>query len=155
MCQADHVRGVIPGDTLTTPSVKRSSCRWHPGQEIHSRLQLLWTPSSTSSTSQVAVRRCGTACCRLSTTMILKAVFKLLQTTACHKNMGNLIAGEPRSSPQCNSHCYIPGSICSVWQCGPCCCPYFKSINLFLESKATIQGMLWASQLCSADVQLQ
>ncbi|KAK1337623.1 hypothetical protein QTO34_002256 [Cnephaeus nilssonii] len=32
---------------------------------------------------------------------------------------------------------------------------YFKFINLFLETKATIQGMLWASQLCSADVELQ
>lgn len=32
---------------------------------------------------------------------------------------------------------------------------YFKFINLFLETNATIQGMLWASQLCSADVELQ
>lgn len=70
------------------------------------------------------MRRCGTVCCRLlSTMMIFKTVFKLLQTTACHKNMGNLIAGEPRSSPRCSSHCCIPSSICSVWRCGPCCCP--------------------------------
>lgn len=97
-----------------------------------------------------------------------KKVFEVLQALACHKNMvmvrgytlgvfGNLIAGEPHSSPLVQfSLLYSRLHLCSMAMQALLLSTYFKFIKLFLETKATIQGVLWSiSQLCSADVELQ
>ncbi|KAJ1073058.1 hypothetical protein K5549_015201 [Capra hircus] len=87
-----------------------------------------------------------------------KTVFEALQAPACHENMvkvggyilgefGNLIAGDPRSSPPVQfSLLHSKFHLCSVATRALLLSTYIKFINLFPETKATIQG---------ADVELQ
>uniref|UniRef100_H0XFI2 AP-2 complex subunit alpha n=1 Tax=Otolemur garnettii TaxID=30611 RepID=H0XFI2_OTOGA len=97
-----------------------------------------------------------------------KTVFEALQAPACHENMvkvggyilgefGNLIAGDPRSSPPVQfSLLHSKFHLCSVATRALLLSTYIKFINLFPETKATIQGVLRAgSQLRNADVELQ
>uniref|UniRef100_H9FQK7 AP-2 complex subunit alpha n=1 Tax=Macaca mulatta TaxID=9544 RepID=H9FQK7_MACMU len=97
-----------------------------------------------------------------------KTVFEALQAPACHENMvkvggyilgefGNLIAGDPRSSPPVQfSLLHSKFHLCSVATRALLLSTYIKFINLFPETKATIQAVLRAgSQLRNADVELQ
>uniref|UniRef100_M3ZB39 AP-2 complex subunit alpha n=1 Tax=Nomascus leucogenys TaxID=61853 RepID=M3ZB39_NOMLE len=94
--------------------------------------------------------------------------YAALQAPACHENMvkvggyilgefGNLIAGDPRSSPPVQfSLLHSKFHLCSVATRALLLSTYIKFINLFPETKATIQGVLRAgSQLRNADVELQ
>uniref|UniRef100_G3RTG9 AP-2 complex subunit alpha n=1 Tax=Gorilla gorilla gorilla TaxID=9595 RepID=G3RTG9_GORGO len=85
-----------------------------------------------------------------------KTVFEALQAPACHENMvkvggyilgefGNLIAGDPRSSPPVQfSLLHSKFHLCSVATRALLLSTYIKFINLFPETKATIQGVLRA-----------
>ncbi|XP_076879213.1 AP-2 complex subunit alpha-2 isoform X2 [Brachyhypopomus gauderio] len=97
-----------------------------------------------------------------------KTVFEALQAPACHENLvkvggyilgefGNLIAGDPRSSPLIQFNLlHSKFHLCSVPTRALLLSAYVKFINLFPEAKGTIQEVLRAdSQLRNADVELQ
>ncbi|XP_022082511.1 AP-2 complex subunit alpha-2-like [Acanthaster planci] len=97
-----------------------------------------------------------------------KMVFEALQAPACHENMvkvggyilgefGNLIAGDPRSSPQVQFHLlHSKFHLCSAPTRGLLLSTYVKFINLFPEIKQTIQDVLKNdNQLRNADAELQ
>ncbi|XP_026879722.1 AP-2 complex subunit alpha-2 isoform X2 [Electrophorus electricus] len=97
-----------------------------------------------------------------------KTVFEALQAPACHENLvkvggyilgefGNLIAGDPRSSPLIQFNLlHSKFHLCSVPTRALLLSAYVKFINLFPEVKGTIQEVLRAdSQLRNADVELQ
>ncbi|XP_045887986.1 AP-2 complex subunit alpha-2 isoform X2 [Micropterus dolomieu] len=97
-----------------------------------------------------------------------KTVFEALQAPACHENLvkvggyilgefGNLIAGDPRSSPLVQFNLlHSKFHLCSVPTRALLLSAYIKFINLFPEVKATIQDVLRSdSQLRNADVELQ
>ncbi|KAM3823503.1 AP-2 complex subunit alpha-1 isoform 2-T2 [Vipera latastei] len=91
-----------------------------------------------------------------------------LQAPACHENMvkvggyilgefGNLIAGDPRSSPLVQFNLlHSKFHLCSVSTRALLLSTYIKFINLFPETKGTIQEVLRSdSQIRNADVELQ
>ncbi|XP_051885515.1 AP-2 complex subunit alpha-2-like [Pristis pectinata] len=97
-----------------------------------------------------------------------KTVFEALQASACHENLvkvggyilgefGNLIAGDPRSSPLVQfSLLHSKFHLCSVATRALLLSTYIKFVNLFPEIKSTIQDVLRSdSQLRNADVELQ
>ncbi|XP_048828638.1 AP-2 complex subunit alpha-2 isoform X4 [Brienomyrus brachyistius] len=97
-----------------------------------------------------------------------KTVFEALQAPACHENLvkvggyilgefGNLIAGDPRSSPLVQFNLlHSKFHLCSVPSRALLLSTYIKFINLFPEVKGTIQEVLRSdSQLRNADVELQ
>ncbi|TSM20284.1 AP-2 complex subunit alpha-2 [Bagarius yarrelli] len=97
-----------------------------------------------------------------------KTVFEALQAPACHENLvkvggyilgefGNLIAGDPRSSPLIQFNLlHSKFHLCSVPTRALLLSAYVKFINLFPEVKNTIQEVLRSdSQLRNADVELQ
>ncbi|XP_066556501.1 AP-2 complex subunit alpha-2 isoform X2 [Amia ocellicauda] len=97
-----------------------------------------------------------------------KTVFEALQAPACHENLvkvggyilgefGNLIAGDPRSSPLVQFDLlHSKFHLCSVPTRALLLSTYIKFINLFPEIKGTVQGVLRSdSQLKNADVELQ
>ncbi|XP_064416549.1 AP-2 complex subunit alpha-2 isoform X2 [Latimeria chalumnae] len=97
-----------------------------------------------------------------------KTVFEALQAPACHENMvkvggyilgefGNLIAGDPRSSPLVQFNLlHSKFHLCSVPTRALLLSTYIKFINLFPETKPTIQEVLRSdSQIRNADVELQ
>ncbi|XP_061078917.1 AP-2 complex subunit alpha-2 isoform X1 [Conger conger] len=97
-----------------------------------------------------------------------KTVFEALQAPACHENMvkvggyilgefGNLIAGDPRSSPLIQFNLlHSKFHLCSVPTRALLLSAYIKFINLFPETKATIQEVLRSdSQIRNSDVELQ
>uniref|UniRef100_A0A3Q2QWY5 AP-2 complex subunit alpha n=1 Tax=Fundulus heteroclitus TaxID=8078 RepID=A0A3Q2QWY5_FUNHE len=97
-----------------------------------------------------------------------KTVFEALQAPACHENLvkvggyilgefGNLIAGDPRSSPLVQFDLlHSKFHLCSVPTRALLLSAYIKFINLFPEVKGTIQDVLRSdSQLRNADVELQ
>ncbi|XP_041427575.1 AP-2 complex subunit alpha-1 isoform X2 [Xenopus laevis] len=97
-----------------------------------------------------------------------KTVFEALQAPACHENMvkvggyilgefGNLIAGDPRSSPLVQFNLlHSKFHLCSVSTRALLLSTYIKFINLFPETKTTIQDVLRSdSQIRNADVELQ
>ncbi|KAK2497835.1 hypothetical protein MC885_019281 [Smutsia gigantea] len=97
-----------------------------------------------------------------------KTVFEALQAPACHENLvkvggyilgefGNLIAGDPRSSPLVQFHLlHSKFHLCSVPTRALLLSTYIKFVNLFPEVKPTIQDVLRSdSQLKNADVELQ
>ncbi|XP_028812672.1 AP-2 complex subunit alpha-2 isoform X2 [Denticeps clupeoides] len=97
-----------------------------------------------------------------------KTVFEALQAPACHENLvkvggyilgefGNLIAGDPRSSPLIQFNLlHSKFHLCSVPTRALLLSAYIKFINLFPEVKGTIQEVLRSdSQLRNADVELQ
>ncbi|XP_008062103.1 AP-2 complex subunit alpha-2 isoform X2 [Carlito syrichta] len=97
-----------------------------------------------------------------------KTVFEALQAPACHENLvkvggyilgefGNLIAGDPRSSPLVQFNLlHSKFHLCSVPTRALLLSTYIKFVNLFPEVKATIQDVLRSdSQLRNADVELQ
>ncbi|XP_077995107.1 AP-2 complex subunit alpha-2-like [Glandiceps talaboti] len=97
-----------------------------------------------------------------------KTVFEALQAPACHENMvkvggyimgefGNLIAGDPRSSPHIQFDLlHSKFHLCSVTTRGLLLSSYIKFINLFPEMKAVIQEVLKNdNQLRNADAELQ
>ncbi|XP_039365889.1 AP-2 complex subunit alpha-1 isoform X2 [Mauremys reevesii] len=97
-----------------------------------------------------------------------KTVFEALQAPACHENMvkvggyilgefGNLIAGDPRSSPLVQFNLlHSKFHLCSVATRALLLSTYIKFINLFPETKGTIQEVLRSdSQIRNADVELQ
>uniref|UniRef100_A0A096MCF4 AP-2 complex subunit alpha n=1 Tax=Poecilia formosa TaxID=48698 RepID=A0A096MCF4_POEFO len=97
-----------------------------------------------------------------------KTVFEALQAPACHENLvkvggyilgefGNLIAGDPRSSPLVQFNLlHSKFHLCSVPTRALLLSAYIKFINLFPEVKGTIQDVLRSdSQLRNADVELQ
>lgn len=97
-----------------------------------------------------------------------KTVFEALQAPACHENMvkvggyilgefGNLIAGDPRSSPLVQFNLlHSKFHLCSVPTRALLLSSYIKFVNLFPETKATIQDVLRSdSQLRNSDVELQ
>ncbi|XP_069461425.1 AP-2 complex subunit alpha-1 isoform X2 [Ambystoma mexicanum] len=97
-----------------------------------------------------------------------KTVFEALQAPACHENMvkvggyilgefGNLIAGDPRSSPLVQFNLlHSKFHLCSVSTRALLLSAYIKFINLFPETKPTIQEVLRSdSQIRNADVELQ
>ncbi|XP_063294130.1 AP-2 complex subunit alpha-2 isoform X3 [Pelobates fuscus] len=97
-----------------------------------------------------------------------KTVFEALQAPACHENLvkvggyilgefGNLIAGDPRSSPLIQFNLlHSKFHLCSVPTRALLLSAYIKFINLFPEIKQTIQDVLRSdSQLRNADVELQ
>ncbi|XP_044125606.1 AP-2 complex subunit alpha-2 isoform X3 [Bufo gargarizans] len=97
-----------------------------------------------------------------------KTVFEALQAPACHENLvkvggyilgefGNLIAGDPRSSPLIQFNLlHSKFHLCSVPTRALLLSAYIKFINLFSEIKPTIQDVLRSdSQLRNADVELQ
>ncbi|XP_054997214.1 AP-2 complex subunit alpha-2 isoform X1 [Sorex araneus] len=97
-----------------------------------------------------------------------KTVFEALQAPACHENLvkvggyilgefGNLIAGDPRSSPLTQFHLlHSKFHLCSVPGRALLLSAYIKFVNLFPEVKTTIQDVLRSdSQLRNADVELQ
>ncbi|XP_028257722.1 AP-2 complex subunit alpha-2 isoform X2 [Parambassis ranga] len=97
-----------------------------------------------------------------------KTVFEALQAPACHENLvkvggyilgefGNLIAGDPRSSPLVQFNLlHSKFHLCSVPTRALLLSAYIKFINLFPEVKATIQDVLRSdSQLRNSDVELQ
>ncbi|XP_069057023.1 AP-2 complex subunit alpha-1 isoform X1 [Pleurodeles waltl] len=97
-----------------------------------------------------------------------KTVFEALQAPACHENMvkvggyilgefGNLIAGDPRSSPLVQFNLlHSKFHLCSVSTRALLLSTYIKFINLFPETKPTIQEVLRSdSQIRNADVELQ
>lgn len=97
-----------------------------------------------------------------------KTVFEAIQAQDCHENMikvggyvlgefGNLIAGDPRSSPMVQFellHCKFPLSTLSTKAL--LLSSYIKLINLFPEIKETIQGVLRSDvNVKNADTELQ
>nr|XP_033816944.1 AP-2 complex subunit alpha-1 isoform X2 [Geotrypetes seraphini] len=97
-----------------------------------------------------------------------KTVFEALQAPACHENMvkvggyilgefGNLIAGDPRSSPLVQFNLlHSKFHLCSVSTRALLLSTYIKFINLFPETKSTIQEVLRSdSQIRNSDVELQ
>ncbi|XP_069037878.1 AP-2 complex subunit alpha-2 isoform X1 [Lepisosteus oculatus] len=97
-----------------------------------------------------------------------KTVFEALQAPACHENLvkvggyilgefGNLIAGDPRSSPLVQFNLlHSKFHLCSVPTRALLLSTYIKFVNLFPEIKGTIQDVLRSdSQLKNADVELQ
>ncbi|XP_038050439.1 AP-2 complex subunit alpha-2-like isoform X2 [Patiria miniata] len=97
-----------------------------------------------------------------------KMVFEALQAPACHENMvkvggyilgefGNLIAGDPRSSPQVQFNLlHSKFHLCSPPTRGLLLSTYVKFINLFPEIKQIIQDVLKSdNQLRNADAELQ
>ncbi|XP_072646576.1 AP-2 complex subunit alpha-2 isoform X2 [Canis lupus baileyi] len=91
-----------------------------------------------------------------------------LQAPACHENLvkvggyilgefGNLIAGDPRSSPLIQFNLlHSKFHLCSVPTRALLLSTYIKFVNLFPEVKTTIQDVLRSdSQLKNADVELQ
>ncbi|KAL4642138.1 AP-2 complex subunit alpha-2-like isoform X1 [Arapaima gigas] len=91
-----------------------------------------------------------------------------LQAPACHENLvkvggyilgefGNLIAGDPRSSPLVQFNLlHSKFHLCSVPSRALLLSTYIKFINLFPEIKGTIQEVLRSdSQLRNSDVELQ
>ncbi|XP_077901405.1 AP-2 complex subunit alpha-2 isoform X1 [Ictidomys tridecemlineatus] len=97
-----------------------------------------------------------------------KTVFEALQAPACHENLvkvggyilgefGNLIAGDPRSSPLIQFDLlHSKFHLCSVPTRALLLSTYIKFVNLFPEVKTTIQDVLRSdSQLKNADVELQ
>ncbi|KAI1890143.1 hypothetical protein AGOR_G00170630 [Albula goreensis] len=97
-----------------------------------------------------------------------KTVFEALQAPACHENLlkvggyilgefGNLIAGDPRSSPLIQFNLlHSKFHLCSVPTRALLLSTYIKFINLFPEIKTTIQDVLRSdSQMKNADVELQ
>uniref|UniRef100_A0A803T0D7 AP-2 complex subunit alpha n=1 Tax=Anolis carolinensis TaxID=28377 RepID=A0A803T0D7_ANOCA len=97
-----------------------------------------------------------------------KTVFEALQAPACHENLvkvggyilgefGNLIAGDPRSSPLIQFNLlHSKFHLCSVPTRALLLSTYIKFVNLFPEIKTTIQDVLRSdSQLKNADVELQ
>ncbi|KAJ8399952.1 hypothetical protein AAFF_G00406820 [Aldrovandia affinis] len=97
-----------------------------------------------------------------------KTVFEALQAPACHENMvkvggyilgefGNLIAGDPRSSPLIQFNLlHSKFHLCSVPTRALLLSAYIKFINLFPETKPTIQEVLRSdSQIRNSDVELQ
>ncbi|XP_069079237.1 AP-2 complex subunit alpha-2 isoform X2 [Pleurodeles waltl] len=97
-----------------------------------------------------------------------KTVFEALQAPACHENLvkvggyilgefGNLIAGDPRSSPLIQFNLlHSKFHLCSVPTRALLLSTYIKFVNLFPEIKSTIQDVLRSdSQLKNADVELQ
>ncbi|KAG8515717.1 AP-2 complex subunit alpha-2, partial [Galemys pyrenaicus] len=97
-----------------------------------------------------------------------KTVFQALQAPACHENLvkvggyilgefGNLIAGDPRSSPLVQfGLLHSKFHLCSVPTRALLLSTYIKFVNLFPEVKPTIQDVLRSdSQLKNADVELQ
>ncbi|XP_040495623.1 AP-2 complex subunit alpha-2 isoform X4 [Ursus maritimus] len=97
-----------------------------------------------------------------------KTVFEALQAPACHENLvkvggyilgefGNLIAGDPRSSPLIQFNLlHSKFHLCSVPTRALLLSTYIKFVNLFPEVKTTIQDVLRSdSQLKNADVELQ
>nr|KAF6398418.1 adaptor related protein complex 2 subunit alpha 2 [Molossus molossus] len=97
-----------------------------------------------------------------------KTVFEALQAPACHENLvkvggyilgefGNLIAGDPRSSPLVQFNLlHSKFHLCSVPTRALLLSTYIKFVNLFPEVKPTIQDVLRSdSQLKNADAELQ
>ncbi|XP_006761447.1 PREDICTED: AP-2 complex subunit alpha-2 [Myotis davidii] len=97
-----------------------------------------------------------------------KTVFESLQAPACHENLvkvggyilgefGNLIAGDPRSSPLVQFNLlHSKFHLCSVPTRALLLSTYIKFVNLFPEVKPTIQDVLRSdSQLRNADAELQ
>uniref|UniRef100_A0A8C9SE62 AP-2 complex subunit alpha n=1 Tax=Scleropages formosus TaxID=113540 RepID=A0A8C9SE62_SCLFO len=97
-----------------------------------------------------------------------KTVFEALQAPACHENLlkvggyilgefGNLIAGDPRSSPLVQFNLlHSKFHLCSVPTRALLLSTYIKFINLFPEIKGTIQEVLRSdSQIRNSDVELQ
>ncbi|XP_038620663.1 AP-2 complex subunit alpha-2 isoform X1 [Tachyglossus aculeatus] len=97
-----------------------------------------------------------------------KTVFEALQAPACHENLvkvggyilgefGNLIAGDPRSSPLIQFNLlHSKFHLCSVPTRALLLSTYIKFVNLFPEIKPTVQDVLRSgSQLKNADVELQ
>lgn len=97
-----------------------------------------------------------------------KTVFEALQSPSCHENMvrvggyilgefGNLIAGDPRSSPMVQFqllHSKFP--LCSSSTRGLLMSTYIKFINLFPEIKGHIQEILRSdSNLKNSDAEIQ
>ncbi|XP_052799569.1 AP-2 complex subunit alpha-2-like isoform X3 [Mya arenaria] len=97
-----------------------------------------------------------------------KTVFEALQAPACHENMvkvggyimgefGNLIAGDPRSSPLVQFQLlHSKYHLCSPATRGLLLSTYIKFINLFPEIKHTIQDVLKSdNNMRNSDVELQ
>lgn len=97
-----------------------------------------------------------------------KTVFEALQAPACHENMvkvggyilgefGNLIAGDPRSSPLVQFQLlHSKYHLCSPNTRGLLLSTYIKFINLFPEIKPSIQEILGSdNNLRNPDVELQ
>uniref|UniRef100_A0A8C7DVG0 Adaptor related protein complex 2 subunit alpha 2 n=1 Tax=Naja naja TaxID=35670 RepID=A0A8C7DVG0_NAJNA len=97
-----------------------------------------------------------------------KTVFEALQAPACHENLvkvggyilgefGNLIAGDPRSSPLIQFNLlHSKFHLCSVPTRALLLSTYIKFVNLFPEIKTTVQDVYASdSQLKNADVELQ
>ncbi|KAK2185380.1 hypothetical protein NP493_239g10012 [Ridgeia piscesae] len=97
-----------------------------------------------------------------------KTVFEALQAPACHENMvkvggyilgefGNLIAGDPRSSPMVQFQLlHSKFHLCSVATRQLLLSTYIKFVNLFPEIKPQIQQVLQnENHLRNADVELQ
>nr|KAG5699472.1 hypothetical protein BaRGS_016318 [Batillaria attramentaria] len=97
-----------------------------------------------------------------------KTVFEALQAPACHENMvkvggyilgefGNLIAGDPRSSPMVQFQLlHSKYHLCSPNTRGLLLSTYIKFINLFPEIKQNIQDVLRSdNNLRNPDVELQ
>ncbi|BFZ05316.1 hypothetical protein BsWGS_08355 [Bradybaena similaris] len=97
-----------------------------------------------------------------------KTVFEALQAPACHENMvkvggyilgefGNLIAGDPRSSPLVQFQLlHSKYHLCSPNTRGLLLSTYIKFINLFPEIKSSIQEVLGSdNNLRNPDVELQ
>uniref|UniRef100_A0A3B3ZYZ1 AP-2 complex subunit alpha n=1 Tax=Periophthalmus magnuspinnatus TaxID=409849 RepID=A0A3B3ZYZ1_9GOBI len=96
-----------------------------------------------------------------------KTVFEALQAPACHENMvkvggyilgefGNLIAGDPRSPLVQFNLLHSKFHLCSVPTRALLLSAYIKFINLFPETKVTIQEVLRCdSQIRNSDVELQ
>ncbi|ESO97508.1 hypothetical protein LOTGIDRAFT_203023 [Lottia gigantea] len=97
-----------------------------------------------------------------------KTVFEALQAPACHENMvkvggyilgefGNLIAGDPRSSPIVQFQLlHSKYHLCSPSTRGLLLSTYIKFINLFPEIKPQIQDVLGSkNNMKNPDVELQ
>ncbi|KAL8614372.1 AP-2 complex subunit alpha-2 [Nucella lapillus] len=97
-----------------------------------------------------------------------KTVFEALKAPACHENMvkvggyilgefGNLIAGDPRSSPMVQFQLlHSKYHLCSANTRGLLLSTYIKFINLFPEIKHNIQDVLRSdNNLKNPDVELQ
>lgn len=97
-----------------------------------------------------------------------KTVFEALQAPACHENMvkvggyilgefGNLIAGDPRSSPLVQFQLlHSKYHLCSPSTRGLLLSTYIKFVNLFPEIKNTIQDVLKSdNNMRNSDVELQ
>lgn len=97
-----------------------------------------------------------------------KTVFEALQAQACHENMvrvagyilgefGNLIAGDPRSSPRIQFNLlHSKYHLCSLSTRALLLTTYIKFINLFNEIKPDIQAVLATdSNIRNSDAELQ